>query len=112
MSLFHFHGYISEKMCYTIRKDAEKTLSHSASSGSVITNVCTRLSGKFAGFFAKNSCRTAHLAAPPPGRRGNAAPHCTPANFCLKSAPILLGNTYTCLMTTLLKNKGDYYGNE
>ena len=24
---------------------------------------------------------TVHLAAPPPGQRGNAAPNCTPANF-------------------------------
>jgi hypothetical protein len=26
------------------------------------------------GFFVKNSCRTTHLAASPPGQRGNAAP--------------------------------------
>ena len=35
----------------------------------------------FVGFFVKNSCRTAHLAAPPLGQRGNAAQHCTPASF-------------------------------
>jgi len=47
----------------------------------------------FAGFFVKNSCRTARLSAPPRGQRGNAAPHCTPANFFLKSAPIMPENT-------------------
>jgi hypothetical protein len=35
----------------------------------------------FVGFFVKNSGRTAHLAAPPLGQRGNAAQHCTPASF-------------------------------
>lgn len=47
--------------------------------------------------FVKNSCRAAHLAALSLGQHGNAAPHCTPAKFCLISAKMMLENTMTTL---------------